>query len=83
MAVRAKFVVAWVESGQIETNDGPVDVQTITLLPVASSDPASENARFWKLTPAGEIRLSTVNASASEQFKAGREFYIDFTPVKE
>ena len=82
MSVRAKFVVAWVEAGQLETNDGTVDVQTITLTPVASSDPNSENARFWKLTPAGQIRLSTINAQAAAQFEPGKEFYIDFTPVE-
>lgn len=73
MTIRAKFRVHCV----IPSGDG----FRIDLSPVYDSNPDSENGRFYKATPWGQITLGTVNAAAAEQFKAGAEFYVDFTPA--
>jgi hypothetical protein len=88
MAVRAEFKVNSVESTlrQIPidaTADHPagyrfVEMRTIAMSPVYSSDPNSENKKFWDASPSGELKLGTVNAAAWEQFELGGEYYIDF-----
>lgn len=82
--VRAKFKV----DAKEETFNG-VDVQvTVKMTPVypkASGEKTEnehENKVFWKYTPAGELRLSTINKAASDQFELGKEYYLDFTPVE-
>lgn len=47
--------------------------------PDASKD--TENARFTKATPWGEIRMGIDNPIALEQFKQGKSYYVDFIPV--
>ena len=69
--VRAKFKVS-----EITQRDFG---KSITLNPVYSSDPESENGKFYKQTPGGTIVLSTVNEDASKQFEIGKQFYVDFT----
>jgi hypothetical protein len=72
MAVRAK-----VRCNGVTGNE----VQFYTVYePDESKD--SENARFTKATPWGEIRLGIDNPAALEQFEAGKEYYVDFTPAK-
>jgi hypothetical protein len=71
MAVRAK-----VHCNGVKDN-------TVTFTTVYE-DPAkdTENARFTKATPSwGEIRLGIDNPAALEQFEAGKEYYVDFTPA--
>jgi hypothetical protein len=75
MSVRAKFRVHNIK-------DQGAGLAVIELHPVYSSDPQSENAKFFDATPWGSIQLGTVNAAAAEQFKAGGEFYVDFTPAE-
>lgn len=41
----------------------------------------TENARFTKATPWGEIKLGIDNPAALKQFKVGQEYYVDFTPA--
>jgi hypothetical protein len=69
MNVRAKFKC----SGK--TDDGQVE-----LSPVTSG--SAENEQFYKWTPGGQIRLSTVNEAALAEFVVGKEFYVDFIPVE-
>ena len=69
MSVRAKFKVYSVTKRQ--------DAWDVNLQAVSSG--SKENESFWRWTPAGEIRLSTINPGAVEQFEPGAEFYIDFT----
>ena len=76
MTVRAKFTCVRIERSKY----GNDEMQTIVLNPVyGSSDPNHENAKFWKYTPVGEIRLGTINADAAKEFELGKEYYIDFT----
>ena len=41
----------------------------------------TENARFTKATPWGQIKLGIDNPAALEQFAPGKEYYVDFTPA--
>lgn len=90
MSVRAKFKVQRIESqlyrkqrdpkgGYGDGNIIDVEMRTVVLSPVYSDDPDSENRKFWDASPAGEIKLGTINPAAWEQFELGGEYYIDFT----
>jgi hypothetical protein len=85
MSVRAKFRVLRVEITQISTRTPGKDeyhateMRTIILNPVYSSNPESENAKFFASTPNGEIRLGTINPNAWSYFQIDKEYYIDFT----
>lgn len=72
MSVRAKVTCNGV-------NGNEVSFRT-----VYESDAAkdSENARFTKATPWGEIRMGIDNPAALTQFEAGKEYYVDFSPAK-
>lgn len=52
----------------------------VHLSPVSSG--SEENAKFFKLTPGGQISLYTVNARAADEIEVGKEYYLDFTPVE-
>lgn len=64
--VRAKFKVQSNENGQI------------TLYAVYDPNPESENGKFFKYTPSGQINIGIVNESAVIPFKVGAEPYVDF-----
>lgn len=74
--VRAKFRVEVIEA-ETETTGG-----RIILHAVYDENPNSENGKFFKYTPAGQIDLSTVNQSALEEFEVGKEYYVDFTQAE-
>lgn len=71
MAVRAK-----VRCNSV--GDGVANFTTV-YEPDASKD--TENARFTKATPWGDIRLGIDNEAALKQFEANKEYYVDFTPA--
>ena len=68
--VRAKFVVDYVTRFR---SGGEVN-----LTPVMNA--GEENKAFWAATPGGHIKMS-ITTSALDEFKPGREFYVDFTAV--
>lgn len=71
MAVRAKVRC---------NTKGPNEVHFTTVYePDASKD--TENARFTKASPWGDIRLGIDNPAAIEQFEVNKEYYVDFTPA--
>ncbi len=75
--VRAKFVVY--ERTRTEFfNCEPA----FTIKARAVTSGSEENKSFWKYTPSGELVMQTVNPEAAEQFKPGKEFYLDFTPAE-
>jgi len=79
MSVRAKFKVTEITKHAY----GEQLVETVKLVPVfKNNDPNSENSKFWAASPNGEIRLGTVNTSASAYFVINGEYYIDFTAVE-
>lgn len=45
---------------------------------VPVSDGSEENKKFWKYTPSGDFKFSTVNAEAAKMFKFGHEYYVTF-----
>ena len=64
MTIRAKFRVNLVTpftSPGHEASEFRVD-----MTPVYDSDPESENAKFYKATPWGQITLGTVNPAVAE-----------------
>jgi hypothetical protein len=90
MSVRAKFKVDGVERSLTAIDRGNKDengraiyehaeLQTIVLSPVyGNGDPDHENSKFWQYSPAGQIRLGTINESAARYFELGEEYYVDF-----
>ena len=74
MTTRAKFYVL---SKTIFAGQGGVKV---TMQPVYSNDPESENKKFWEATPTGTIELG-IKSEAGAEFEPGAEYYIDFTRV--
>lgn len=88
MATRCKFLIREMTDSCLtestKNDDGTfaqrvIPTRGLSAYPVYSNDPASENAQFWKRTPIGDLRLSTVNAAALADLKAGDEIYIDIT----
>jgi len=49
--------------------------------PVYSSDPGTENKKFWDATPSGQLTFNTVNLGAVESLELGAEYYIDISPA--
>lgn len=91
MSVRAKFKVDSIETinqpKSVKQTDGsyksePGTMTTLKLSPVYSSDPNHENKKFWDASPGGQLTLNCVNPAAVEQFKIGKEYYLDFTPAE-
>jgi hypothetical protein len=72
--VRAKFKVA-----NILQRDWGTEV---SMFPVYSEDPNSENKKFWDATPCGSLVMSIKNEAAGEYFERDKEYYIDFTAVE-
>jgi hypothetical protein len=69
MSVRAKVICNGIENNA-------VNFSTV-YEPDSLKD--TENARFTKATPWGEIRLGIDNPAALEQFVPGQAYYVDFT----
>ncbi|RVO74424.1 hypothetical protein [Sinorhizobium medicae] len=68
--VRAKFMC----SGKEGT--------TVFLHTVYAEDIQSEDGRFTKATPWGELRMNVDNPDAAIQFEPGKSYYLDFTPAE-
>ena len=87
MKVIAKFQVrSKSEDGSFskQTIDGKTHkyaniTSTVVMVPVYDPDPQSENGRFYKYTPSGEIKLSVLNPDAAAAFEIGEEYYVEFT----
>lgn len=48
---------------------------------VYSSDPESENGKFWKYTPSGNLALLGTKLPI-DAFEPGKEYYLDITPAE-
>jgi hypothetical protein len=75
--VRSKFRV----TEKTQHRDGFI----VKLMAVYDDDPNSENGRFFKYTPSGEVVLQTINEAAANEFIVDEEYYVDFSlaPVAE
>ena len=72
--VRAKFFV----------RDKRVDSEGLsTIVLSAVINGSAENDSFFKYTPAGDMRLGTLNPAAAAEFVEGKEYYVDFTAAME
>jgi len=40
---------------------------------------SEENKSFWKATPSGALKFDVTNPEVIGKFKAGQEYYVDFT----
>jgi len=72
MAVRAKVTCEGIK-------DNAVTFRTVYEQDTSKD---TENARFTKATPWGEIKLGIDNPAALSQFEAGKSYYVDFTPAE-
>ncbi len=79
--IRSKFTVQSVTP--FHSTDGNQYGENVTLAPVYSSDPESENRAFWTATPSGRIDLYIQNLEAFGKFPLRAEFYVDFTKAEE
>lgn len=73
MSVRAKFRC----DSKLPSGDG----HSIGLNVVYSEDIQSEDGRFTKYTPSGNITMHVDNPNAEVQFEVGKSYYVDFTPA--
>lgn len=80
MAVRAKF---YVKSKQLiaDRPNGGKESERVVLVPTYGE--SEENKSFSKYTPNGHIELDITNPDAFNQFKIGKEYYIDFKACEE
>lgn len=51
----------------------------VKLQAVYDDNPDSENGKFFKYTPSGEIVLQTLNEAAADEFIVDRQYYVDFS----
>ena len=72
--IRGKFKV--IEKAELCTwfNCGDIP-HRIKLAPVMGEP-------FGNATPSGNIEMVIVNNDAAKQFKVGKEYFVDFTPVE-
>lgn len=75
MTIRAVFIVTSV------TQYAGFAGSTINLSPVNPQLGSSDFKQFWEATPNGEIKMQITNPEAAQQFKPGKEFYVDFTEI--
>lgn len=73
--VRAKFRCNSVE-------DFGNDRKRVKLGAVYSNDIQSEDGRFTKATPWGEMTMDVDNPAAAVQFVPGKSYYFDVSPAE-
>jgi hypothetical protein len=82
MVVRCKFRFVRMETQkQMVGNPWREELTHTLYFEPVTGDGTPENKEFWKWTPAGEFRFSTINHEAAKQFEFGKEYYVDFTPA--
>lgn len=80
--MRAKFKVNSVKVA--DYGNGSTKVHEIEAQPVYRVGPDGtniENEMFGKYTPSGMLKMTLNNPTAGEFFKAGEEYYLDFSPA--
>lgn len=78
MSVRAKMYVTAIEPAW----DGAPDDQKTVRLACQYDPELPEDQRFCTATPSGSASYLINNPKAVEQFKVGKAYYVDFTPVE-
>lgn len=81
--MRAKLRVGYVR--EIEY-DGKVQQERLTFNAVCASkypeDGSDENNTYAKFSPSAEFVINVANPALFGKFKAGEEYYVDFTPAQ-
>jgi hypothetical protein len=77
MRVRCKIICTRIAES-ISGNSPAEKLHTAEFSAVYSSDPNSENGKFFKWTPS--LSLST-GIIQNQQFQVGKEYYLDFVSV--
>lgn len=77
MATRAKFVCKSVTN--FGGTSGQVELSAVYALP--HEGPPTEDDRFTKATPWGELKMAIDNPDASCQFTPGEYYYVDIHQV--
>lgn len=54
----------------------PTLLYDLEFVPVSGT--SEENKQFWKATPSGIFKFSTINAEAAKMFQFGHEYYVTF-----
>ncbi|MEY4531316.1 MAG: hypothetical protein RLZZ156_2037 [Deinococcota bacterium] len=81
--IRAKFKCdsAGISVWGKKEKDGEILHQTeFKFSPVHDPDPQSENGRFYRATPQGNIVLMATSL-ANDAFSPGEEYYVEFSPA--
>lgn len=60
-------------------SDNIQQVEVRTLKFSAVTDGSEENKKFFGSTPSGEIKMSTVNPEAWQEFELNKEYYVTFS----
>lgn len=91
MTIRCKFKVDQINRIQshkwVTDPDGkngknvPVEMRSVKMSPVYSTEPGTENKKFWDATPSGALEFNTVNLEAVVALELGGEYYIDIAPA--
>lgn len=91
MTIRCKFKVDQINRIQshkwVTDADGkngksvPVEMRSVKMSPVYSTEPGHENKAFWEATPSGQLEFNTVNLDAVASLELGGEYYIDIVPA--
>lgn len=80
--MRAKLRVGYVREFEI---DGNITGERLTFNAVSASkypeDGSDENNTFAKWSPSAEFTIHVANPALFGKFKAGQEYYVDFTPA--
>lgn len=83
MTVRAKMrCTGRAENLSVCTTTGMVEAVRVTLQPVYGGDDDAANKEWSKWTPSGEVSMTITNPLAYDQFKIGKAYWVDFTPVE-
>jgi len=72
--IRAKFHVSFIKDFM---NGDEKDSESVEMHAVYSG--SNENKSFAKATPSAQLSMNISNPSAFGFFKAGREYYLDFS----
>jgi hypothetical protein len=54
----------------------PTLLYDLEFVPVSGT--SEENKKFWKATPSGTFKFSTINAEAAKMFQFGHEYFVIF-----
>lgn len=79
MSIRCKFYCSEVAQTKWGHGEGALDAERVKLSAVYDSTDA--NKAWSKATPSGQLEVTITNPEAMGQFKPGKAYFLDVTPV--